>query len=56
MFIYLRDGRIVEVARVTRVQVEKKQLVLYQEGGVTASFPLQEVYFSSDRICSPIPA
>ena len=56
MFVYLYDGRVVEVARVTSVKVEQKALILYAGENVAGRFSLDEVYFSSKVKSAPSPA
>ena len=56
MFVYLYDGRVIEVARVTSVKVEQKALVLYAGQNVAGRFSLDEVYFSSKVKSAPSPA
>jgi hypothetical protein len=54
MFVYLCDGRVIEVARVTSVRVEEKSLVLYAGENVARRFNLDEVYFSSKVKSAPV--
>jgi hypothetical protein len=54
MFVYLYDGRVIEVARVTSVKVEQKSLVLYAGENVAQRFNLEDVYFSSKVKSSPV--
>jgi hypothetical protein len=56
MFVYLCDGRVIEVARVTAVKVDHVALVLYDGNTVAGRFNLRDVYFSSKVKTSPIPA
>ena len=56
MFVYLCDGRVIEVARVTSVKVEQKALVLYAGESVAGRFSLDEVYFSSRVRSAPVQA
>jgi hypothetical protein len=56
MFVYLTDGRVVEVSRVTSVQVDQKALVLYSGQNVVRRFSLDEVYCSSQLRSAPVPA
>jgi hypothetical protein len=53
MFIYLCDGRVIEVARATSLKVDRLLLVLYADGRVIRSFKLSEVYFSSHVLTPP---
>ena len=56
MFVYLCDGRIVEVAKVTSVKVDHEALILYDGESVARRFNLRDVYFSSKLKTAPIPA
>jgi hypothetical protein len=56
MFVYLCDGRVIEVARVTSVKVDHEALILYEGKDIAGRFNLRDVYFSSKVKTSPIPA
>ena len=57
MFVYLHDGRVVEVAKVTSVRVDRESIVLYADKDVAGRFNLRDVYFSTKATPSPpVPA
>jgi hypothetical protein len=55
MFVYLCDGRVIEVAQATSAKVEASSLILYAGKQIVERFSLREVYFTSKVMTSPIP-
>jgi hypothetical protein len=55
LFVYLCDGRVIEVDKVTSVKLEQTALVLYTGTKPVQRFDLKEVYFSSNVRAAPIP-
>ena len=56
MYVYLLDGRVIEVPKATSVRVEEGKIVVYDGKNVAGRFPVRDVYFSSKVNSSPVPS